>query len=169
MGTRNIQDYQGTILGTLTLPDTTSEATWIARLASYAVSPATTAAQNAAGIAAQFTEFTPTRTLNTVFQIDPTRAAFVYYTIKISCTATLTGGQTGTVQLVSDAVNPPTTIRGSETNTNSISLAIAITSLNEQTAVLSYMVPAGNYVKLVTSGTATITLVNQAEILINQA
>lgn len=39
MATRNILDYQGNIVGELTLPDGTSEQIWTEKLAPYAVNP----------------------------------------------------------------------------------------------------------------------------------
>lgn len=37
--TRDILDYQGNVIGELSLPDDTSEAVWTAKLAPYAVAP----------------------------------------------------------------------------------------------------------------------------------
>jgi hypothetical protein len=49
MATRNILDYQGNIIGSLTLPDSTSETQWAAALAPYAlISPSYVAAQQLA-------------------------------------------------------------------------------------------------------------------------
>lgn len=107
---------------------------------------------------------TSTRTLNTTFTPDASNAVLVNYVISISCTATLLGGQTGTVELRSDAATTPTTVRGRISNQNSVSLAIALTAVNAQEAVLSYLVPPGHKVRLVSSGTATISLTAQSEV-----
>ena len=107
---------------------------------------------------------TPTRVLNTTFAPNSTRPVLVIYTVEISCTATLLGGQAGTVELRSDMAATPTTVRSSVSNANTVSLAIALTAVNTQRGVLTYLVPPGHNVRLVVSGSATITLVNQTEV-----
>lgn len=81
-------------------------------------------------------------------------------------TASLSGGQNGTVELRSDSGSTPTAVRCQAYNENSVALAIALTAVNNQRTVLSHLVPAGHYVRLVSSGNATISLVNQTEIVI---
>lgn len=114
-----------------------------------------------------YTPSTPSRTLNNNFTPSASDAVWVTYTIEITCTATLSGGQTGTVELRSDTNATPTTARSSISNSNSISLAIAITSSNTQRASVSYLVPANHNVRLVSSGTATISIVHQSEVAIS--
>lgn len=112
------------------------------------------------------TPSTPTRTIGTAFQPSATNAVLCIYSIQIACTASLTGGQAGQVQLLSDANNPPTTVRATIANQNTSTLTIGLTVINNQTATLSYLVPAGHYVKLVstnTTGTPTYTMVSQTE------
>ena len=46
METRNILDYLGNVIGTLSLPDSTSEETWQLILANYAVAPDNSAAES---------------------------------------------------------------------------------------------------------------------------
>lgn len=128
-----------------------------------------TGAQGIAGTpnSLSYTASTPTRTLNTNFTPDATKAVSVVYTIQIACTATLIGGQTGTVQLLSDTNTTPTTVRDTVANTNSVSLAIAVTVVNTQTASLHYIVPPGHNVRLASSGTATISIISQSEVAIS--
>lgn len=114
---------------------------------------------------------TSSRSLNSAaYQVSTTRAAFVSYSISTVCTATLLGGQQSTVQLVSDSSSSPTTVRAQVANGNSFALAISITGVNSQTAVLSGYVNAGDFVKLPTSssGTAcgTLAIVSQTETLL---
>lgn len=112
------------------------------------------------------TPSTPTRTIGTAFQPSATNAVLCIYSIQIACTASLTGGQTGTVQLLSDASNPPTTVRATIGNQNTSTLTIGLTIVNNQTATLSYLVPIGQYVKLVSAnvtGTPTFTMIAQTE------
>lgn len=84
----------------------------------------------------------------------------------INCTATLAGGQNGTVQLLSDTASPPTTVRATARNENSVTLAIALTAVNNQTIPLSYLAPPNHNVRLATSFTGnscTMSIVTQTE------
>lgn len=114
-----------------------------------------------------FTPSTPARTLNTVFTPSATNAVMVFYTVSISCSMTLTSGQTGAVELRSDTNPTPTTVRARVSNTNSGTLTIGLALVNAQEAELSYLVPAGHNIKLVSSGTATIAITSQSEVLIS--
>lgn len=125
-----------------------------------------TGAQGPAGFST-VTPSTSARTLNSAgFQPSATNAVFAVYSIQISCTASLTGGQAGQVQLLSDSNATPTTVRATIANQNTSGLTIGLTVVNNQTATLTYLVPAGHYVKLVssnTTGTPTYTFVSQTE------
>lgn len=116
-----------------------------------------------------YTPSASTRALNTNFTPSATQATFVTYTISITCAATLAGGQTGTVELRSDTSTTPTTVRSTVSNTNSVALAVAITVTNTQVASVSYLVPPGHNVRLVSSGTATVSIVAQSEVSITVA
>jgi hypothetical protein len=111
-------------------------------------------------------ESTPSRTLNASFMPSSTNATYCVYTISISCSLSLTSGQTGSVALYSDANSSPSTLRARVTNTNTGTLAVGLNLVNSQESVLSYLVPAGHYVKLVSSGTATISITYQSEVAI---
>lgn len=114
-----------------------------------------------------FIQSTPSRALNANFTPSSFKVTLVTYTISISASATIAGGgQTGTVELRSDTSATPTTARASVSNTNSVSLAIAVGVVNTQVAVLSWLVPAGYNVRLVSSGTATISILSQTEVTI---
>lgn len=124
-----------------------------------------TGSQGPAGFST-VTPSTPTRAIGTVFQPSATNAVLGMYSIQISCTASLTGGQAGQVQLLSDASNPPTTVRATIANQNTSGLTIGLTVVNNQTTTLPYLVPIGHYVKLVstnTTGTPSYTMVSQTE------
>lgn len=110
---------------------------------------------------------TPSRTLNSNFQPSTTKATFVSYSVNISCTANLSGGQTSTVELRSDASATPSTVRGTAANSNSVALAIALTVVNSQTTSLGFVVPAGHYVRVNSTGTCTASLVSQTEVALN--
>lgn len=113
-----------------------------------------------------YTPLVTNRALNTTFMPSDTASTFVCYTVEIICTASLAGGQTGTVELRSDANALPITARSQVANTNSVSLAIAVTVVNTQRMQLMYLVPPGHNVRLVSSGTATIAIVAQSEVAI---
>lgn len=128
-------------------------------------STGTTGAQGPAGFST-ITPSTPSRTIGTAFQPSATNAVFCLYSIQIACTASVSGGQTGQVQLLSDASNPPTTVRATLVNQNTSTLTIGLTVVNNQTSILSYLVPIGHYIKLVstnTTGTPSYTMVSQTE------
>lgn len=113
------------------------------------------------------------RSLNTAFQVSATRDSQLTYSVDISCTSTLLGGQSGTV-ILEIASNSGFTTGVQEiaefTNSNSVSLAIAITVTQINTACLNcFMVPAGYFIRLRTvnnSGTPTFTYKVGQEVLL---
>lgn len=107
------------------------------------------------------TPSTPTRSLNTPFTPSTTNNVMVFYTIRIACTSTILASQTGSVELMSDSSATPTTARSKVSNTLS---GVAASNTSEQ--VISYFVPAGHSVSLVSSGSATISITDQSEVLV---
>ena len=93
------------------------------------------------------------RSLNTAVQVSATRDAMVTYSVRITVTASITGGQNGDVQLqiASDAgfTQDVQTI-SMQGNGQTYTLAIALQGVQPGTAIVSGMVPAGYYVKIVT-------------------
>lgn len=75
------------------------------------------------------THSTPTRALGTAFQPSTSRPVVGCYSVQIDTTINLSGGESGRVEILSDASNPPTTIRGSTpagiTGTAVLGLALA--------------------------------------------
>lgn len=112
------------------------------------------------------TSTTPSRTLNSTFTPHATRPVLCSYTIEITAVASLVSGQAGTVELRSDTSSPPTTVRSSCKSDYNITLGISIGWNHVGRHVLTYICPAGHNVRLVSSGTATITLVNQSECIL---
>lgn len=102
------------------------------------------------------------RTLNSSYTISSTKSSTVFYTVSISCSATLTNAASGTVQL-QYSVNGGTTwvTPTSIGNSSSYSLAVAIGGTNVQQSILSGVIPVNALVKIVSStsgaGTTTIT------------
>jgi len=87
--------------------------------------------------------------LNAARQPSSTRPTRVTATGSMSLTSTLLGSQTVSVDLLSDASNPPTTRRGRQPAGLS---GVAASATMPWT--LTYDVPAGHYYKLVTANTA---------------
>lgn len=97
---------------------------------------------------------TPSRALDAAFQPNANGHVLCGYTIQHVCAH----GNDGTVQLLSDAANPPTILRG-------LSRAALTDDAASMTVAhqLTYIVPPGHYVKLVSSGTGTPSIVAQYE------
>lgn len=96
------------------------------------------------------------RSLNSGFQVSTTRDSLVNYSVDVSTSATLIGGQTGTVflEIASDSgftTNLQELARF--VNGNAVSLAIAITITQNVTGTLSGYVPANYYCRLRTANT----------------
>lgn len=107
-----------------------------------------------------------TRALDTVFQPSTTKSVLASYSIVLSVTnPLLAGSSSARVVLLSDAANPPTTERCRAEATSSVALAVAIAITTVNTYPLTYLVPTGHYVKLVStvSGTATKSIASQTE------
>ncbi len=106
-----------------------------------------------------------TRSFNTAFQASTTRDSEVKYSVSISCTISLSGGQSGTVSLQTSPDNVTFTEVGRFTNTNTGALTIGLSLTNNNAGQITAFVPAGYYVKLVSTGTGTITYVSGQEML----
>lgn len=97
---------------------------------------------------------------STTFTISSTRPSIGFYTITISCTATIGSASTGSVTLqYFNTGNSTWTTLGFVANSNQVTLAIVLNSVNTQTLVLSEPIPPGALCRLVSasSGTTTIT------------
>lgn len=128
-------------------------------------SQGTTGATGPAGLGTVIPS-TPTRVLGAAFQPNASKATLCSYSISLSVTNPLiAGNSTAQVQLLSDSSNPPTTVRSTVAAGSSVSIAVAIALTTSNTTPLDYIVPAGHYVKLVstTSGTASASIVAQTE------
>lgn len=109
---------------------------------------------------------TPTRALGTAFRPSATRPALVAYAARITTTLSLTAGAIGRVELVSDAVNPPTTVRARMGGGNSGALVVGLSVSDIAEGTMAYLVPAGHYVLLrsvAESGSPTFALTSQVE------
>lgn len=109
--------------------------------------------------------------LNSAFQISTTRDCFVSYGVDIAATLSLTGGATGTITLqYADnsgmSTNLVTVNSAINANTGTLTLGLALTQTI--TAIVSGVIPAGKYVRIVTAntvGTPTFTYRTGQEVL----
>lgn len=105
------------------------------------------------------------RTLNSAFQISSTKPAIVNYSVQIAATLSLITGQTGTVSLQVCATSGGTFVEVCRfTNGNTGALAVGLNLTQTLVGVLSAFIPAGYYVKFVTSGTGASTYITGQEI-----
>lgn len=107
----------------------------------------------------------PGRTLDTDFRPSASRPVLVIYTVRIAGTATgnLTGGR---IDLLSDSATTPTTERCQARSSWKVTGALT-TFAQAADSILTYLVPAGDYVRMVTTtenGAPTFTLIDQTEI-----
>jgi len=108
----------------------------------------------------------PARVFGAAFQPSTTKAVFVSYSVKTQVTnPAIAGASVATVTLLSDANNPPTTERARDEAVSSVGLAVSLALTTSNTAPLSYIVPPGHYVRLVSTvtGTGTASIVSQCE------
>jgi hypothetical protein len=92
----------------------------------------------------------PIRALNTVFQPSLTRPVIGIYSGRIVWTKSLGTNQVGRIDLLSDAVNPPTEVqcRIGAGSTGAVTAGTALVSRHE--GILMYLIPVGHYVNLAT-------------------
>lgn len=97
------------------------------------------------------TQASAIRSLNTAFQVSATRPVMVCYSVQLTVTASISGGQTGDV-ILEIASNS-----GFTANVQTVSiaglgqtytLAVALQGVQPQTGVVMGMVPAGYYVRM---------------------
>ena len=107
------------------------------------------------------------------YQISPTRNVFVNYVVTVGVTATIAASSSGTVVLEIAATNSSTPGDWTEisrfTNGQSLSLAVALQSVQTIAGNLNAMIPAGYYVRQRTinnSGTPSFTAGVQQEVLL---
>lgn len=113
---------------------------------------------------------TPARVIGTAFQPNATKATFVSYAVKTTVTnPLLVGTSTATVTLLSDTSATPTTERGRVEATSGVGVSVTIALTTSNSAQLTYVVPAGHWVRLVStvSGTGSTAIVSQVEETLN--
>lgn len=105
-----------------------------------------------------------TRSLNTGTRISIYRDAFVSYSVQITSNLTLSGGQSGTVNLQTSPDNSTWTTIATQINNNTGALTLGLSTSNVQSGSLTGFVPAGYYVRMATSGTSTMVYVSGMEV-----
>lgn len=120
-----------------------------------------TGATGATGPAIVTSQASATRSLNTAFQVSSTRAALVHYSVRITTNVSIGSNQDGDVilEIASDSgfTTNVQTIAIAQ-NGQTVTLALALNSVQSQTFVLAGYIPLGYYVRLRTvnnSGTPT--------------
>lgn len=112
------------------------------------------------------------RSLNVAFQISASRDSLVNYSVDVSCTISLTTGQTGTVflEIASDSGFTTNVQELSRfVNSNSGTLTIGLNLIQALTGTMSGFVPSGYYCRLRTANTVstpTFTYRSGQEILL---
>lgn len=108
-----------------------------------------------------------TRPINsTTFTVSTTKLAWVSYTVNISCTATIGSTANGKVALQYSTNAGSTWIDVADaSNSNTVTLAVALQSVNTSDMVISGCIPANALVRMVSTitGTATTTFVRAQE------
>ena len=115
------------------------------------------------GIVNVVTVSTPARVFGTPFQPHGTRPVQCTYAIQQTCTVTLGGDIETTVELLSDAANPPTVVRARAKLRNALGLGVGVGQTTEHIVSLHYMVPAGHWVNLVATTEAGSTAAISAQ------
>lgn len=131
-----------------------------------------TGATGATGPAIVTSQASATRSLNASFQVSSTRAALVHYSVRITTNVSIGSNQDGDVilEIASDSgfTTNVQTIAIAQ-NGQTVTLALALNSVQSQTFVLAGYIPLGYYVRLRTvnnSGTPTYLYRSGQEALI---
>lgn len=115
-------------------------------------------ARAALGVLAVGATTSVSRSFNSNFQPSASRASLVRYSVEISCALTLSGGQSGTVFLEYSADGSTGwTEAGRFTNTNTGAVIVGVSITNTNAGQITGLIPTAYYVRLRTTGTATIT------------
>lgn len=112
----------------------------------------------------QPTVASPVRTLNAVFRPNLTRPVLGFYVVSLAAVSTLVGGQNATVRLLSDTAVTPTTERARGHLSLTQALGVNANLQSQQVVSLSYLIPAGHRVQLVSTGTGALSLIGSTEI-----
>lgn len=124
-------------------------------------------ARAALGVLAVGATSTTSRSFNSNFQPSANRASLVRYTVQIACALTLSGGQTGSVFLEYSADGSTGWVEaGRVVNTNTGAVVIGVSITNTNAFQITGLIPNGYYVRLRTTGTATISYITGQETLL---
>lgn len=108
-----------------------------------------------------------TRSINSIpFTVSLTKQAYVSYNVTIACTATIGSSASGSVALQFSTNGGTTwTTAATFSNSNTVTLAIVLNSIQTSGGQVSAYVPAGSMVKLAPTivGTTTITYLTGQE------
>lgn len=94
----------------------------------------------------------------------PSRWTIVNYSIQINSSLSLSGGQTGTVELQTSPDNSTWTTVCTAVNGNTGSLTLGLNTLNAQTVQMLTAVPPTYYYRLLPTGASSMAVVNGREL-----
>lgn len=107
-----------------------------------------------------------TKALNTSYQLSTARDAMVSYSVNITSTLSISGGQSGSINLQTSPNNSTWTTIATATNNNTGTLVIGLNTSNSQSIALTGFVPQGYYVRLSTTGASAFSWVAGMEVLL---
>ena len=99
------------------------------------------------------TQTQATRPLNTAFQVDPSKGAFVSYSVQMTVTASIVAGQSGSAQLLiaNNAGMTGTQAVSMSPGSQTYSLAVALQGVQNMPCNLMGYVPPGYWVMIQTT------------------
>lgn len=114
------------------------------------------------------TQSSPTRILGTAFQPSTSAPTLVCYSARIvsSLSLVISAGQAARVEFLSDAANPPTTIRCRVAGGLTGTAVVGLTMVSTAEGTLVYLMPTSHFGLLRTineTGTPTVSLTTQSE------
>lgn len=118
---------------------------------------------------ATYTRTQTTRALNTNFTPSATSAVFACYSVDFTCSLSLAGTCTGTVELRSDSNATPTTVIGTAGNKLTLGLGIVVATTVGGAVQLCGLIRPNDNARLVSSGSASPSIVSQSEVAIGFA
>lgn len=109
---------------------------------------------------------TPSRSLGTAFCPSTARQTAAYYSVSVTSEISLSGGEDGRIELLVDAANPPTTVRGRVRAGNTGTVVLGVAQAMTIEGQLHYVIPAGHcglLQSVTTTGSPAYSIVSQAE------
>lgn len=155
-----ISGYYSNLIGSPSLPPVLSLTTTGSGAAGYNSTTGVLNVPTPSGAVTPTINNNVTRPINsTTFTVSTTKQAFVAYNVTISCTATIGSAATGSValQYSTNAGSTWNTV-GTVSNSNTVTLAVVLNSVQVSGLQVSGYIPANALVRLVSTTTGTVTI-----------